>query len=94
MRGSFGPSFLSGYRSATTTVRVVKETYEENGRLVARIWPIWAHALIATVMLASVAQIPECTLARQAFTDMDSALELFYAAQNHPVVKRGLVSCK
>ena len=92
MRGMFGPSFLSGYRSATTLVRMVKEIYEENSFLVVRMWPIWAHCLVALVMLGAVAQTPTCSLAKQALTDFDLTFELFIKAQEHPVVKLGLVS--
>lgn len=92
MRGMFGPSFLSGYRTATTMVRMVKEIYEENPVLVVRIWPIWAHCLVALVMLGAVAQTPACSLAKQALADFDSTLELFSSAHEHPVVKVGLVS--
>ncbi|KAH8110513.1 hypothetical protein DFH11DRAFT_1547404 [Phellopilus nigrolimitatus] len=91
MRSAFAPSFLSAYRSATTLLRVVREHFEVVAHLLLRIWPIWAHALTASVILGSVAaRGTTFTLAPQAFIEFDLAIGLFTKAQMHPVVKSGL----
>lgn len=48
-RSRFAPSFLSSYRSAVTLLKVIREDFEAVSHLMLRLWPIWAHALTASV---------------------------------------------
>ncbi|THH08783.1 hypothetical protein EW145_g2474 [Phellinidium pouzarii] len=91
MRSSFAPSFLSAYRSATSMLCVVRGEYDNIAHLMLRVWPIWAHALTASVILGSVAALGRTSaLAPQAFVEFNLSIELFAKAQMHPVVKSGL----
>lgn len=72
-------------------MRVVKEGYTMNDKLIIRIWPMWAHSMVATIMLGFVAQLSKCTLAKQALVEFENALEFFQIAQVHPFVKTAMV---
>ena len=49
LRSPFAPSFLAAYRSATQLLKVLRENFDAFSYLFIRLWPIWAHALAASV---------------------------------------------
>lgn len=49
LRSPFAPSFLAAYRSATQLLKTLRENFDAFSYLFIRLWPIWAHALAASV---------------------------------------------
>ncbi|KAH8114455.1 fungal-specific transcription factor domain-containing protein [Phellopilus nigrolimitatus] len=91
LRSAFAPSFLSSYRSAAAMLRIMREVFDGVAHILLRVWPIWADALSASVVLGTVAGLgTSSALAAQAFVEFDLAIHLFAKAQMHPVVKSGL----
>lgn len=89
---AFGPSFLSAYRTAVVTLRVLRENFDAVAHLLLRIWPLWAYALTDCVIIGSVAALgTRSPLAHEAFSEFDKAIGLFAKGQMHPVAKSGLV---
>ena len=89
---AFGPSFLSAYRAAVVTLRVLRENFDVVAHLLLRIWSLWAYALADCVIIGSVAALgSRSPLAHEAFSEFDKAIGLFAKGQMHPVVKSGLV---
>ncbi|KLO09678.1 hypothetical protein SCHPADRAFT_833710 [Schizopora paradoxa] len=92
LRSPFAPSFLAAYRSATQLLKVLRENFDAFSYLFIRLWPIWAHALAASVIVGSVvSRGPSTTLAPSAFIELEMAIALFTKAAMHPVAKQGLV---
>ena len=89
---AFGPSFLSAYRTAVVTLRVLRENFDALAHLLLRVWPMWAYALGNCVIIGSVAALgARSALAQEAFGEFDKAIGLFAKGQMHPVAKSGLV---
>ena len=65
---------------------------DEAGHFVVRIWPIWAHALSASVLLGSVAACGTTSaFAPEAFVEFDRSIDMLERVRMHPVVNDLLV---
>ncbi|KAL5507849.1 hypothetical protein ACEPAH_5467 [Sanghuangporus vaninii] len=86
-RSRFAPSFLSTYRTASTILRTVGALVNDRPNIIARVWPFWAHALSASVMLGSVAACGTSSLAPQAFEEFNNSIEMLGKMQIHPLIR-------
>ncbi|OCB89544.1 hypothetical protein A7U60_g3236 [Sanghuangporus baumii] len=86
-RSRFAPSFLSTYRTASTILRAVRALVNDQPHIIARVWPFWAHALSASVMLGSVAACDASSLAPQAFVEFNNSIEMLGKMQIHPLIR-------
>ncbi|KAL5507868.1 hypothetical protein ACEPAH_5486 [Sanghuangporus vaninii] len=88
MRSHFAPSFLATYRCATMILRGLRGLMYECGDFVTRIWPIWAHALSASVLLGSVAACgTRAALAPEAYIEFNHSIDMLAKVQIHPLIK-------
>ncbi|KAL5527793.1 hypothetical protein ACEPAG_6594 [Sanghuangporus baumii] len=86
-RSRFAPSFLSTYRTASTILGTVRALVNDRPHIIARVWPFWAHALSASVILGSVAACGVSSLAPQAFEEFNNSIELLEKMQIHPLIR-------
>ncbi|KAL5527775.1 hypothetical protein ACEPAG_6576 [Sanghuangporus baumii] len=87
-RSHFAPSFLATYRHATMILRGLRGLMDECGHFVVRIWPIWAHALSASVMLGSVAACgTRAAFAPEAYVEFNHSIDMLAKVQMHPLIK-------
>ncbi|KAL5482658.1 hypothetical protein ACEPAI_9252 [Sanghuangporus weigelae] len=92
-KSRFAPSFLTAYLSAVKILRALEGLMNDCGHFVVRIWPIWSHALSATVLLGTVAACgTSSALAPQAFTEFSLSVNMLERVQIHPIVKELLPS--
>ncbi|KAL5487656.1 hypothetical protein ACEPAI_5764 [Sanghuangporus weigelae] len=88
MQSHFAPSFLATYRSATMILRGLRGLMDECGHFVVRIWPIWAHALSASVMLGSVAACgTRAAFAPEAYIEFNHSIDMLAKVQMHPLIR-------
>lgn len=93
LRTRFAPSFLATYRSSVSLLRLVRQQFECSAPFLMRLWPVWGHALAATVMLGAIAGCGTTSaLAPQAFVEFELGVKMFARVQLHPVVECGMVS--
>ncbi|KAL5501529.1 hypothetical protein ACEPAH_8789 [Sanghuangporus vaninii] len=93
MKSRFAPSFLTAYLSAVKILRALEGLMNDCGHFVVRVWPIWSHALSATVLLGTVAACGTASaLAPQAFTEFSLSINMLERVQIHPIVKELLPS--
>lgn len=73
-------------------LRAIRELLNDCANFVTRIWPVWSHALSASVLLGSVAACGSASaLAPQAFTEFNIAVSMLEGMQIHPIVKELMV---
>ncbi|KAL5524585.1 hypothetical protein ACEPAF_9725 [Sanghuangporus sanghuang] len=93
MKSRFAPSFLTAYLSAVKILRALEGLMNDCGHFVVRVWPIWSHALSATVLLGTVAACGTTSaLAPQAFMEFSLSVNMLERVQIHPIVKELLPS--
>ena len=91
-RSRFGPSFLSAYRSAVAILRSMRGVLNRRPQIISRVWPFWAHALSAAVLLGSIsACATTSSLAPQAFEEFNDAISMLEKSQLHPLLKDMMV---
>lgn len=52
LKSPFSPSFLAAYSSATSLLRVLRHEFATFPHIFLRNWPVWAHALVASVSVS------------------------------------------
>ncbi|KLO09671.1 hypothetical protein SCHPADRAFT_907557 [Schizopora paradoxa] len=91
LKSPFSPSFFAAYSSATALLRVLKQEFIAFPHVFLRNWPVWAHALAASVVVGSVVTRSPCiSLAFAAFDEFEQAIKLFKTVSEHPVLHQGL----
>ncbi|OCB85402.1 hypothetical protein A7U60_g7410 [Sanghuangporus baumii] len=87
-RSHFAPSFFATYRCATMILRGLRGLMYECDHFITRIWPMWAHALSASVMLGSIAACgTRAALAPEAYIEFNHSIDMLAKVQIHPLVK-------
>ena len=92
LNGPFSPSVLAAYACSISLLKLMRTHYVLQSPLLMRQWMIWIHALIAAVIVGTVAvkkKTVNAVLVAQ--KELESAIELFEYARTHPVARGGIV---
>ncbi|KAF5336101.1 hypothetical protein D9611_006219 [Ephemerocybe angulata] len=77
----YGASVIAAYRSAGSSVALMKNLHSQLKDSIERIWFLWAHMFSCAIILGSiVTRCPSMSFALSALTQLDSACELFSRA--------------
>ncbi|OCB91794.1 hypothetical protein A7U60_g938 [Sanghuangporus baumii] len=87
----FVSSLLSAYASAMTVLQIIRVYFEKYPQILLRQWMIWAHGVTSSVIVGCVAcRGPVSPVAASALKELVHSVEMFKAAQLHPVPRRAL----
>ncbi|PCH44570.1 hypothetical protein WOLCODRAFT_26859 [Wolfiporia cocos MD-104 SS10] len=74
----YAPSFLAANRCASIILKSFIHHHERCGPLCSRFWGMWTHAFSAAIIIgATVARMPQSTMAPSALLELDLAVEVF-----------------
>ncbi|RXW23973.1 hypothetical protein EST38_g1865 [Candolleomyces aberdarensis] len=77
----YGTSVIAAYRSAGSSIALIKNLHSQLKETSERIWFLWAHMFSCAIILGSiVTRCPSMSLAPSALAQLDSACELFAKA--------------
>ncbi|KAL5480278.1 hypothetical protein ACEPAI_1548 [Sanghuangporus weigelae] len=87
----FASSLLSAYASAMAVLQIIRVYFEKYPQILLRQWVIWAHGVTSSVIVGCVAcRGPASPVATSALNELVHTVEVFKAAQLHPVPRRAL----
>ncbi|KAL5512403.1 hypothetical protein ACEPAG_3395 [Sanghuangporus baumii] len=87
----FASSLLSAYASAMTVLQIIRVYFEKYPQILLRQWVIWSHGVTSSVIVGCVAcRGPASPVATSALKELVHTVEMFKAAQVHPVPRRAL----
>ncbi|KZT00577.1 uncharacterized protein LAESUDRAFT_732177 [Laetiporus sulphureus 93-53] len=88
----YAPSFLAANRCASILLKSFIHHHERCGELCSRFWGMWTHAFSAAIIIgATVARMPQSSLAPSALMELDLAVDVFERGASKSVrAKQGL----